>query len=1063
MTYSHFGCYLNRDTGRLCVLALLTILLGRNAAAQTTYGSIVGTARDGSGAVVPGVKVVVTNEATAVTATETTNELGSFSFTTLIPGKYRIAAELSGFRPVDIRNIELQVNQTARYDFVMQVGQLTEKVEVSATLATLSTDTSEVGQVITNRQIVDLPLNGRQYLQLAALTNGVTTSGSAGGDNAGPNFTSQGNRQSNNSFLVGGVDTRIQRNNTYGLSISVDAIGEFKILQNAFPAEYGRGASIVTSTIKSGSNDYHGALFEFVRNDKFDARHSYNFTNRKTPYRQNQFGGSIGGPIRRNKAFFFGNYEGERIRQSNIAYANMPAAQMFSGNLSGMTQIAKDPETGLPFPGNIIPENRISQFAKAGQKYFRTPSGSPLPQFNYFGATGTRRRGDQGTTRIDYNFTDSIRLNGFLSIADREDYNPALNFYNGRLSTMKTRPVFAIEYTHVLSPTLLNNFRVGRYSSVLFNGQEASTPNNVAAEEFGLRNVRPESFAYGPPGINISGFQRAGVPDWQPTGSTDVNLQFNEQFSWTKGRHNMKFGADLRWLRWDDLGWAIQNGTYTFNGQYTGNAVADYLLGIPSFAQIALRGEGKYSYSLRQGEWSWYAQDDFKVNSELTLNYGLRYELVQFPLEANDQFSNWNFEKFKMEFAGKDLPRRLLPMDKNNIGPRIGAAYNPKWARKMVFRGGFGMMYGNFRQYEAALQHFHPPYVNENFIANDVPKPSYTTATLWNPPVTDLTNADLSGTTVNYLSNKAMPISYQWNFNIQRELSGDFLLQIGYVGNKGDKMQIRYDANQAVQLNPANPLSINDRRPYKRLGFVSANSSQGYSSYNALDVRVERRFSAGLALIGTYTWNKQLGIRTFDNYTVMMIDNIRHNYGPESQPHRAVISYVYELPFGPGKALLKNANPVMKRIIGGWQVNGITTMRSGSFLSASSNVNNGAGSRAGNKPDATGLPANLPPDQRTRARWFNTAAFAEPSFTRYGNSGEGVIRGPGAVNFDVSLFKNTPITEGTILQFRAEAFNALNHVNLSDPARNISDPRTFGTISNAASARIVQLGMKLLF
>lgn len=280
-------------------IAVLCITLAPVVPAQTTYGSIIGTARDSSSAVMPGIKVTVTNEATGISANETTNEIGAYAFTTLLPGRYRISAEMSGFRPVDIRGIELQVNQTARYDLVMQVGQVTEKVDVSATLAILATDTSEVGQVINNRQIVDLPLNGRQYLTLAALTNGVTTSGSAGGDNAGPNFTSQGNRPSNNSFLVGGVDTRIQRNNTYGLSISVDAIGEFKILQNAFPAEYGRGASVVTSTIKSGANDLHGALFEFVRNEKLDARHSYNFTGSKTPLRQNQFGGSIGGPIRR--------------------------------------------------------------------------------------------------------------------------------------------------------------------------------------------------------------------------------------------------------------------------------------------------------------------------------------------------------------------------------------------------------------------------------------------------------------------------------------------------------------------------------------------------------------------------------------------------------------------------------------------------------------------------------------------------------------------------------------------------------------------------------------------
>jgi hypothetical protein len=1050
---------------KVVLLATLIVLAGLMPVCvqgQTTYGALVGTARDVTGAVVPGVAVTATNEATNTIAKETTNGVGAYSFNTLIPGNYRIHAELGGFRSVDISGIQLQVNQTARYDLIMQVGQVAEKVEVSARLATLATDTSEVGQVIANREIVDLPLNGRQYLQLASLTNGVVTSGSAGGDNAGPNFTSQGNRASNNSYLVGGIDTRIQRNNTYGVSISVDAIGEFKILQNSFAAEFGRGASVVTSTIKSGSNNLHGTLFEFVRNQIFDSRYSYNFTNTKTPLRQNQFGGSVGGPIIKNKTFFFLNYEGERIRQTGIGYGQMPATQFFTGDLSSMSQIAKDPNTGLPFPGNIVPADRISQFAKAGQKYFRVPAGSPLPNYNYSGLTGTQRRGDQGTVHIDHSISENIRIDGFVTIPDRQDITPALNEYNGTISTMKS-PVWAVQYTHVISPTLLNNFRVGRFRTDMYNGQDASTPTNVALEEFGLKNVRPEEFAYGPPGISINTFQRAGVPDWQPTGATDSNLQFNEQFTWTKAKHTMKFGGDFRWLSWYDLGWAIQNGTYTFNGQYTGNSFADYLLGIPSFAQAALRGTGKYSYTLKQGEYSMYAQDDFKVSPQLTLNYGVRYELVQFPLEINDELSNWDFKNHTMLFAGKELPRRLLPTDKNNFSPRLGAAYNPTWSPKTVFRGGWSMMYGNFRQYEAALQHFHPPYVNENFIYNDVPKPSFTTANLWPAPVIDFRNGDLSGTTVNYISDKTMPISYQWNFNIQRELPSNLLFQVGYVGNAGRQMQVRYDANQAVQMDPNNPTTINDRRPYKMLGFVSANSSKGYSSYHGMDVHVERRYSNGFSLIGSYTFMKQFGVRTVDNYTVMMIDNIRHSYGPEGNPHRAVISYVYELPIGHGKSFLTSLNPVVDRVIGGWQVNGITTFRSGGYLSVDSNVNNGAGSRAQNRADATGVPANLPSSERTRTRWFNTAAFVDPPFTRYGNSGVGVLMGPGAINFDLSLFKNTRITEGKVLQFRAEAFNAFNNVNLNNPNVNVSDRARFGTITGAASARIMQLGMKFIF
>lgn len=1046
----------------VAVFIILCLLLP-GLQAQTTYGSIVGTARDASGAVVPGVKVTATNVSTNTSAAAVTNDLGAYSFTTLIPGPYRVQAEVGGFRPVSITGIQLQVNQTIRHDIEMQVGQVTERVEVSATLATLATDTSDVGQVINNKEIVELPLNGRAYLQLASLTNGVVTSGSAGGDNAGPNFTSQGNRASNNSYLVGGIDTRIQRNNTYGLSISVDAIGEFKILQNAFAAEYGRGASVVTSTIKSGTNDFHATLFEFVRNQIFDARYSYNFTNTKTPLRQNQYGFSFGGPIIRNKTFFFTNYEAERVRQTGIGYGQMPLPEYFTGNLSKMTQKALDPDTGVPFPDNQIPASRFTQFAKAGQKYFRTPNGSPLPAFNYTGLVGNQRRADQGTMRIDHNLNDKIRLDGFVTFADREDLTPALSEYNGQISTMKSGPVWGLQYTHIFSPTLLNNFRVGRFVTDMYRGQDKTTSNNVAAEEFGLKNVRPEEFAYGPPGMALNLFQRAGVQDWQPTGATDSNLQFNDQLTMTRGRHTLKMGVDLRWLSWYDLGWAIQNGTYTFNGQYSKNSFADYLIGLPSYSQVALRGEGKYSYTLNQGEFSFYTQDDWKVNPELTLNYGLRYELVQFPLEVDDALSNWDFKNHTMLFAGKDLPRRLLPTDRNNFSPRLGAAYNPKWSKKTVFRGGWAMMYGNFRQYEAALQHFHPPYVNENFIFNDAPKYSYTINNLWPAPIIDFKNGDLSGTTVNYINDKQMPLSYQWNFNIQRELPLNFLLQVGYVGNSGRQMQVRYDANQAVPMDPVNPTSINDRRPWKRLGFVSANSSKGISSYHGFDLHLERRYSNGIAIIGNYTFMKQMGIAGVDNYTVMMIDNIKHSYGAEGNQHRSVISFVYEVPFGRGKRFANSLHPVLDQIVGGWQTNGILTFRSGSFLSAASNVNNGAGGRQQNRADATGLPANLPTDERTRQRWFNTAAFADPTYTRFGTSGVGVILGPGGSNWDLSIVKNMRIREGMNLQFRTEMFNAMNQVNLNNPATNVSNKPTFGTITGAAAARIIQLGLKLVF
>lgn len=1029
---------------------------------QTTFGSIVGTATDSSGAVVANVRVTAINEATGVSLTVSTSSVGAYSFTALIPGPYRVHAELPGFRPVDVRGIQLQVDQTARYDLLMQVGQISEKVEVDAKLATLATDTSDVGQVIENREIVDLPLNGRKYLELATLTNGVLDVAGTASDSAGPLFSSEGNRPLGNSYLVGGLDTRIQRNYTYGVSLSVDAIGEFKILQNSYAAEYGRGSSVVTSTIKSGTNAVHGSLFEFVRNDAFDARYSYNFTNATTPLRQNQFGGSIGGPIRHNKTFFFANYEGDRLRQTTISYGVMPQPAIFSGNMSSTGKV-KDPDTGLAFPGNIIPASRVSQFAKGGEQYFRAPTGSPLPNYNYVAPTGVRQRSDQGTVHIDHNVSNNIRIDGFFTTYDQESYTPALNAFSGTLATLRALPVFAIQYTHILTPSLLVNVRFGRYKSVIYSGQESSTSTNVAAEEFGLKNCLPQTYAFGPPGISINGIPHAGVTEWQPTGATDVNHQWNGVLTWTKGRHTSKFGADLRWLRYDDLGYAIQNGSFYFNGQYTGVALGDYVLGLPNLVRADLRGLGGFSYATRQGEFSGFAQDDVKITPHLTINAGIRYELVEFPREIHNELSNWNFAKHAMDLAGRDLPSRLLPTPKTNFAPRIGLAYNPPWLKKTVFRGGFGMSYGNFRQYEAGLQHYQPPYVNEISLSNNVPKPTYTTADLFAAPILDLTNADLSDVVVNYLHDKALPLVYQWNFNIQRELPGNFLLQVGYVGNKGVHQQNRYDANAPVPYDPKNPRTINDRRPFQKLGEVIGTTSSSYSNYNALDVHVERRFSRGLSVLGNYTWGKAMDLYNRNNYWVMMIDNVRFNYGPTGRPQRSVISFLYELPVGPGKPFLNRGGLLLGRVIGGWQANGIVTLQSGQWLTISSNVNSGMGNPMTNKADATGKPAILPHDKRSPAHWFNTAAFVDPPYTRYGNSGEGVVVGPGAQNFNLSFFKNARITERSRLQFRVEGFNALNHVNFGNPVINVSSRATFGTITSAATARIMQFGMKLLF
>jgi Carboxypeptidase regulatory-like domain len=1031
--------------------------------AQTTYGSIVGTARDPSGAVIPGVQVIVRNLGTDAQVSQPTNTVGAYSFTALFPGRYAIHAQMKGFQSVDITGIDLHINQTIRFDLTMKLGQVSQRVTVKAAAIPLSTDTSDVGQVVTSTVVTDLPLNGREFVQLAALTNDVFLTGSQGGESAGPQFESQGTRDNSNSFLIGGVETRIVRNSTYAVSPSVDAIGEFKVMQNNFSAEYGRGATIVTASIKNGTNQFHGDIYEFLRNDALDARYSFNFSGKTQPLRQNQFGASLGGPIRKNKLFFFANYEGQRIKVSNVSNVLEPTAAQLGGDLSTMAAVATDPNTGQPFPGNIIPQNRISQFAQAGAQFFTRPTGSPLAGSNLSAFTGETTRNDEGIARIDYYLNDSNRFYGFLTMVDYSDLSPAPNPYAGSQSSRKAKPTVGAEYTHIFSPTFMNNVHFGYYQDVLLEGQDKTATTNLAGTIFGLQNTNPDTFAYAPPTMYISGFQQAGANEWQPTGATDIDTQLNEMVTLTRGHHLVKMGADLRWLQYDDLGWAVQNGAFTFNGGYTGNPMADFLLGLPSFAHVAQRGSGDYPYQLRWGEYSFFGQDDIKLTPELTVNAGLRWEIVQYPLEVHNEFDNWDFKTMTMLYAGKTMPRRVLPTPLGNFEPRLGFAYSPKWLSKTVFRGGFSIEHGDFRQYESGLQHFQPPYVDESFLSNNYPTPTFTTATMFPVAVTSCcAGVDLTQVTINYLRDKSVPKYYEYNFNIQRELPDAFVLEVGYVGTKGVNLPYRFDPNQASPFDPNNPLPLQQRVPYPTLGFVSANASNEYSSYNALNVHVQRSFSNGLELIAAYNWEKDLEMRSYDNYTVLDQNNLRLNYGPVQPAQHAVISYIYQLPFGPGKPLLGKAHGALGQVVGGWQVNGITTLSSGWPLSASSSIDNGMGSRAGNMADATGLPANLS-SGRTQARWFNTAAFQDIPYTRLGNAGQGTIIGPHSINFDLSFFKDIKFTEAKQLQFRIEMFNAFNHVNLGNPVTNVTSQAQFGAIYSAAAARIVQVAAKLYF
>jgi hypothetical protein len=1038
-------------------VAALAFCFPARLAGQTTFGKIVGDVRDSSGSPMPGVAVAVTNEGSGETYRQQTNETGSYTFSTLIPGSYTVVAEQQGFRSMRVQGIVLQVNQTARFDFSLEVGSVTESINVNAAAPVLATDTADVGQVISQRQIVELPLNGRNFMQLTALTNGVILAGTT--ESGGPNFLSEGGRPTQNSFLVDGVESRIQREGGYGLNLSVEAIDEFKVMQNSFSAEYGRGTTIVNAAIRSGGNAYRGSVFEFLRNEKLDARNAFDLTStRRPPLRFNQFGAAVGGPIKRDKLFFFANYEGQRVRRGSTLFGNVPTPAMLSGNLGGM-RVATDPNTGAPFPGNVVPQDRFSQFAREGAKLYPTPNSTALAGFNYQAVLSNPTNMNQGTGRMDYLISQKDRLSGHYTGFDFNVVNRSLLPFAGTQSFSRVKR-FAVEYIRNFSPTLLNTLRFGYSNTDTYTGPDTLLDRDVTGD-FGLKNLSPEPRAYAPPGISIVGFNYIGAPQWIPNGAIDINRQIVDQVTWIKGRHSLKFGGDIRLLRYKDLGYAIQNGAYGFANQYTNNSMADFLLGIPQSAFAHRAGGSGFSFQTSNGEYSFFAHDDVRVARNLTLNIGLRYEYVQWPLEQNNEFAVWNFQRGALDLAGRELPRRIAPTDSNNWGPRLGLAYSP--FKKTVIRAGGGITYGNFRQWEVALFHFSPPFVYENLDFNDFPNPRFQMANLW-PPVVPVDQLDFRTVTVNYQSpDKVLPPTYQWTFGIQQELLPNLMLEIAYVGNRSVRQPNRWDANPARQdADLSRPTPIQSRRPFQNVGFVSGNTSRAWSNYNALNVRVERRFSAGLTLLGVYTYSKALAIRPHDNWTVMDIDNIRINYGPVNDfRHNSVISYVYDLPFGRGQRFAPDVNGLVNQLVGGWQVNGITTFRSGAALSLTSPISNNRGNRAGNRPDRI-ADGNLPNDERTVERWFNTAAFRDPILGTYGSAGDGILRGPGLVNWDVGVYKNFPIRETLRLQFRWEMFNAFNNVNYGNPSTNTGDPR-FGRISSALAARQMQVALKLLF
>jgi hypothetical protein len=1083
------------------LLVLLLCALPAAAFAQQETATISGTITDATGAIVPNAVVIVTNVQTGISVRTEATEAGTYVVPSLRPGDYSIAVERKGFQKTVRTGVTLQVAQVARIDVTLQTGALTEAVEVVGATPLLDTLTSSRGSVIDQKKIVELPLNGRDYNQLALLSPGVLPGTPR---LASVNFKGvlnvNGNRTFNNVFLLDGVDNISYSNSFRGENVqlvqpSIEALQEFKIQTNAYSAEFGRSSgAVVNATIKSGTNTVRGSVYEFVRNDKLDANNFFsNALGAPKPKRErNQFGGAAGGPLVKNRTFWFGDYEGLRDLEGVPRVRQVPTAAEKAGLFSAAVFdpfTAGRPEFSRNAQGQwVIPRERWDPVGAAIVALIPDPNVANSTIYASTPVTDTRT--DQFDVRLDHQISPTMTLFGRYSFVDTLTFRPAPlpglgeGSFNDAFGDNDMRSQgLALGLTWTVSPTLVGDIRFG-YS----RGDYYTTPPNYGVDgpaQIGLKNVPSDpAITGGVPKVNVQGFDAVGRHTSTPQFQTPRSWNPRATFSLSRGEHFIKFGGEFLHVqtRINDLNATI--GRMNFENRFTNRAVGDLLLGLPS--QLALT-----SYTVMdQGQdmQFYFIQDDYRVSPKLTANVGLRYEYATPPRERDNQFANFDPATGTMIFAsdGDVFDRALIHPDRNNVAPRIGFAYTP--ASRWVVRGGYGVFYTHtVRQGREGLLGFNPPYLVDNLLQTGVTGSAAIASAapfrLVNGYPSGLLDPNTLAPTISRRAqdaNQRTPYIQQYNIGVQYELMSDIVLDVAYVGNKGTKLNGFRNLNQRAVITNPDGSQAAGARPYPAFGDIQWMENRVSSTYNSFQLRLEKRFTNGLTGNVSYTLGEALsgapdhistsgggaGIDTGVFREPQDGNNLRAEYGPTEFDirHRFVASYIWELPFGRGRHWGNSWNRAMDLALGGWQVTGIHVLQSGLALTATlggANVVNLGGERRA-RPNLVGEP-ELSESQRTLARWFNTDAFAAFAVPQaFGNAGVGIMRGPGLANFDFTFAKNFQVTDRRYFQFRTEIFNAFNHPNFGPP--NIArDSSGFGQILSAAPARIIQFGLKFYF
>src|SRR5262245_28269407 len=1049
------------------ILVALALAAPSSWAQESASSGIVGQVTDSTRGALPGATVTVTNTGPNAQRTTVTDSEGRFTIPNLPPATYQIRVELSGFQAAELKEVTLRNGEIARPNVVLGVASVAETVTVTGLSPLLQTTNASVSQTITQKQIEDLPVAGRTLLSFAALSAGVTpqafnrgTQFGAAGSSRSQYVTVEGGRDSSTNYAIDGVYVRSLRFNNLSLNPPLDAVQEVNVLRNAFTTEYGQGQAVVSIVTKSGTNKIQGSAYDYVRNTGMAAS---NYFGQKVGDR-NQAGVTFGGPAVRNKAFFFGGYEALRTTQDRTLLASVANPAFLAGDFSSLATAVRDPVTGQPFPGNVIPSSRFSTFAKtlaptipapnqAGANNYRT-----IRQFTDDGDSATVR-GDQVLSSSHNVFERFLYYNG-------TQLNPGAFTYTNYPQNGKN---LAVGDTWVISPGLVTETRFGYNYAYHLNAPISLNDRNWVGD-IGLKNLAgsTDPIDYGRPNFTMSGFAAQGEGTITQ-GATENIFSVSSATSWVKRAHNIRFGLQAQFRNFQHLTEVPPRGGFTFNGQFTGNPVADFLLGYCSTCTGAF-GSSRSTY--HSPTFSPFIDDNWQVSPKLTVQMGLRWEYLAPWHESNDQEGSFDAASGKIAYhqVPANLPPQLVPLiinqndffpagivqkDLNNFGPRVGVAYNVD--DNTVLRSGFGIYYDNLNLNELQFSRLVPPFYGQYSLQ---------------PTATDLSfNTDKLFPDLNGIPQFPAPFSmdpsnrnaytFQWNANGQHTFSNNYLLEVAYTGSHSYNEHKRYNINQAFP----GTTPIATRVPYP--AFQSAilySSDAGWARFNGVSFRFEKRYSEGFFFLANYQLSKGIDngsgeIEANDTADARNL-NYDQGYARYDQRHRSAFSFGYELPFGPGKRYLASGGAAAYAF-GGWQVQGIVRLASGFPLTVTSTNVCQCGSYVPQRVNIVSAGQFGILDNPTPTLWFNNTAYTVPGNGTQGNAGRNTIRGPGTQLVNLSVSKRFPINRAR-LEFRAEVFNLLNHNNFGNPDTNISNG-TVATITTADDARNVQLGFRLSF